>query len=243
MPDETSHVNETVRSESPESCVLPKRRKRSDPTDQLVGLATEYFKKPEGEEDVLAKSWAYKLKRLVGNQKLFAEKLINDILFEAEMGNLTREGVRHQMSQQLSPSPTASPSSQLGYQVYTLPRHNPKSIQVSLLPSKSSHNATNKQPPKKISYNIASEFVSTGCVKETRERLHHQTPQQWSPSPSPSPSSQLGDQVYNRQQHNSKDIQISLLPQASTHNATHMQPPQKISYNDASEFFPAFTSL
>ena len=62
--------------------------------EQLVGFATQYFKQPHTEEDFIAKGWAIKLKRLPPDQKRFAEKMINDIIFEAEMGNLTSEGAR-----------------------------------------------------------------------------------------------------------------------------------------------------
>ncbi|KAK9891274.1 hypothetical protein WA026_013585 [Henosepilachna vigintioctopunctata] len=85
-----------------------KRKGGPDSTDQLVGLATEYFKRPETEEDILAKGWAMKLKKLAPNQRRFAEKIINDALFEAEMGTLIREGVRCGMYPNWSPSPPLS---------------------------------------------------------------------------------------------------------------------------------------
>lgn len=37
--------------------------------------------------------WASKLQTLDSNQKLFAEKAINDILFEAQLGTLNRNSV------------------------------------------------------------------------------------------------------------------------------------------------------
>lgn len=85
-----------------------KRKGEPDSTDQLVGLATEYFKRPETEEDILAEGWAMKLKKLPPDQRLFAGKIINDTLFEAEMGTLTREGVRFQTYPSWSPSPPSS---------------------------------------------------------------------------------------------------------------------------------------
>lgn len=90
-----------------------KRKGRPDSTDQLVGLATEYFKRPETEEDILAKGWAMKLKKLAPDQRRFAEKIINDTLFEAEMGTLTREGVRCEMFPHWSPSPPSSSCSSI----------------------------------------------------------------------------------------------------------------------------------
>lgn len=73
-----------------------KRKGEPDSTDQLVELVTEYFKRPEIEEDILAKGWAMKLRKLPLDQRRFAEKIVNGTLFEAEMGTLTREGVRFQ---------------------------------------------------------------------------------------------------------------------------------------------------
>ncbi|XP_074027869.1 uncharacterized protein [Leptinotarsa decemlineata] len=70
------------------------KRKVVDTNEQLVGLATEYFKWPETEEDIMAKGWAMKLKKIPPDQRRFAEKNINDTIFEAEMGTLTREGVK-----------------------------------------------------------------------------------------------------------------------------------------------------
>ena len=96
-----------------------KRKGGPDSTDQLLGLATEYFKRPETEEDILAKGWAMKLKKLAPDQRRFAEKIINDTLFEAEMGTLTREGVRCGMYPNWSPSPPSSSCSS----VNTWPRY------------------------------------------------------------------------------------------------------------------------
>lgn len=81
-----------------------------DSTDELVGLATAYFKKPETESDFLAKGWTMKLNRLQPDQRCFAEKIINDTLLEAEMGTLTRHGVSFLTSSQsiLNPSPTST---------------------------------------------------------------------------------------------------------------------------------------
>ncbi|XP_024215412.1 THAP domain-containing protein 1 isoform X7 [Halyomorpha halys] len=65
-----------------------------DTAEELLGLATEYLNKPESEWEVMAKGWALKLSKLATDQRLFAEKIINDTLFEAQMGTLTRNGVR-----------------------------------------------------------------------------------------------------------------------------------------------------
>ncbi|XP_045502696.1 uncharacterized protein LOC123699725 [Colias croceus] len=56
-------------------------------------LANNFLKTSDEEIDIIAKSWAIKLKRLNPLQRRFAEKIINDVLFEGEMETLTRDGV------------------------------------------------------------------------------------------------------------------------------------------------------
>ncbi|CAG4957111.1 unnamed protein product [Colias eurytheme] len=56
-------------------------------------LVNNYLKTSDEEIDIIAKSWAFKLKRLNPIQRRFAEKIINDVLFEGEMETLTRDGV------------------------------------------------------------------------------------------------------------------------------------------------------
>ncbi|XP_056648834.1 uncharacterized protein LOC130453230 [Diorhabda sublineata] len=104
--DSQSQVN-SESCESPSDVVTPRTPKRAitgkrrkgvpDSTDQLVGLATEYFKRPETEEDIVARGW----------------------LFEAEMGTLTREGVRCETFPRWSAtSPASSCSSVNSWQTY-----------------------------------------------------------------------------------------------------------------------------
>lgn len=63
--------------------------------NELLSLACGYLAKDnnQGSDLDLAKVWAGKLKTLDSNQKLFAEKAINDILFEAQLGTLNRNSV------------------------------------------------------------------------------------------------------------------------------------------------------
>lgn len=42
----------------------------------------------------LAKVWTSKLKTLDSNQRIFAEKAINDVMFEAQLGTLNRNSVQ-----------------------------------------------------------------------------------------------------------------------------------------------------
>lgn len=46
--------------------------------------------RPEDEYDIIGKNIAAKLRRLPHSQSVYAEKLIYDVLFEAELGNLNK---------------------------------------------------------------------------------------------------------------------------------------------------------
>ncbi|XP_030028566.2 uncharacterized protein LOC115446146 [Manduca sexta] len=59
-----------------------------------VDAESEYSKVREYETDIISKNWAIKLNRLEPDQRRYAEKIINDVLFEGEMGTLTRHGVQ-----------------------------------------------------------------------------------------------------------------------------------------------------
>lgn len=63
---------------------------------QLLSLACQYLAKDNhsDEDDPIAKVWANKLKKLEPQQRLLAEKAINDILFEAELGTLHKHSVK-----------------------------------------------------------------------------------------------------------------------------------------------------
>ncbi|XP_053972731.1 uncharacterized protein LOC128888067 [Hylaeus anthracinus] len=65
--------------------------------NELLSLAYKYLKKMDKpQEDMLsiAKVWGEKLRTLDHHQRLFAEKAINDVLFEASLGNLHRYSVK-----------------------------------------------------------------------------------------------------------------------------------------------------
>jgi len=54
----------------------------------------ESSSKPTSEIPTIAKAWGEKLLTLNSTQRTFAEKAINDILFEANMGTLHRDSVK-----------------------------------------------------------------------------------------------------------------------------------------------------
>lgn len=63
---------------------------------------------PPSSSSSLALVWTDKLNRLEANQRLFAEKAINDILFEAELGTLHRNSVQINNSSNTSSTPNRS---------------------------------------------------------------------------------------------------------------------------------------
>lgn len=54
-------------------------------------VATKYMNNLDNEDefDIIAKRWALQLRQMDANQKLHAEKLINDVLYEGLLGKLT----------------------------------------------------------------------------------------------------------------------------------------------------------
>ncbi|KAJ2945845.1 hypothetical protein O0L34_g4751 [Tuta absoluta] len=70
-----------------------KEEDEEDEPEQYMTITTTYYKKPKKREDLLAETWAMKLKRMTAEQKIFAEKIINDVLYEGELGNLSKNGV------------------------------------------------------------------------------------------------------------------------------------------------------
>ncbi|XP_046402172.1 uncharacterized protein LOC124168102 [Ischnura elegans] len=69
-----------------------KRAKPLTPTDQLLVTVGQRLKevKKEDQFDLYGKHVAQKLRLLIPEQRIFAQKLMNDALFEAELGSLHR---------------------------------------------------------------------------------------------------------------------------------------------------------
>jgi hypothetical protein len=61
-------------------------------SESLLALVNEKLSSTRGEDgfDIIGKNVAEKLRNLPPQMKLFAEKVINDCLFEAELGTLNR---------------------------------------------------------------------------------------------------------------------------------------------------------
>ncbi|KAH8278200.1 hypothetical protein KR044_002040 [Drosophila immigrans] len=84
----------------PQGDYAPKRARQTPPaasshnTDELLNIACEYLAGTYPEEESIARTWTHKLKRLPREQRLLAERFINEILFEAESHNLHRGSVQ-----------------------------------------------------------------------------------------------------------------------------------------------------
>ncbi|XP_073963021.1 uncharacterized protein [Choristoneura fumiferana] len=76
--------------------------------NELLERACNYLSEPQvsGARSI-AFDWAETLERLTPTQRLYAKKAINDVLFEAELGNLHRYSV--QINVTSTPSPAPSP--------------------------------------------------------------------------------------------------------------------------------------
>lgn len=85
-----------VTSEDLHTSKRTKTQAKTPDNKQLLALACKYLSEDEKyvEESQIAKVWANKLKALAPQQRLFAEKAINDIFFEAALGNLNRNSVK-----------------------------------------------------------------------------------------------------------------------------------------------------
>lgn len=85
-------TNSTTTNVAPSTST--KKKCRTDMADDVLMTINEHFKKPreqkiEDKHDVFGKNVAHKLRGLDNLQRILAEKIINDALFEAEMGTLT----------------------------------------------------------------------------------------------------------------------------------------------------------
>jgi len=91
-----SHLPRTDDGETTQNYSKTKRSQKSqlqecDSILSVIGKRLiESTSKQENKFDLIGKTWAYKLSEINKEQIIYAEKLINDVLYEAELGNLNR---------------------------------------------------------------------------------------------------------------------------------------------------------
>ncbi|CAG5000597.1 unnamed protein product [Parnassius apollo] len=157
----------------------PKKSKNTSQQD-LIDIALHYFKKPDdSESDIIAKGWALKLKRLSAGQRRYAEKIKNDILFEAEMGSLSRNGV--QILSASSPTYTYSYQSPASHQSSS-PVPSPNALHLTTTyQSPAPHQSPSPVPSPNVHH-------STLTYQSPSPSGHHSTLTYQSPAPHQSPS-------------------------------------------------------
>lgn len=70
------------------------QKNKLDECDNILSIIGKRLKEtntnPEDKFDIIGKIWAYKLREVNNEQRIHAEKIINDVIYEAELGNLNR---------------------------------------------------------------------------------------------------------------------------------------------------------
>lgn len=76
-------------NEDEELVHIPKKKKHAhNKIDNIVKVSTEHLKSPKNSQQLLAAVWSDKLSHMKRTQRIVAEKLINDIMFNGELGLL-----------------------------------------------------------------------------------------------------------------------------------------------------------
>lgn len=95
-----SPVSPILKTYTPPSKKRYKVTAEQQKRNELLEFACDKLRNLSNDNDVLAKSWALELNKLEPDQKLFVQKAINDILFEARLKTLNRNSI--QINQQCS---------------------------------------------------------------------------------------------------------------------------------------------
>ncbi|XP_017483403.1 PREDICTED: uncharacterized protein LOC108372264 [Rhagoletis zephyria] len=70
-------------------------KRKLDATEALVEIASKRFAgKENSTSTAITNSWAVKLDRMATEQRILCEKFVEDIMFEGQMGTLTRNSVK-----------------------------------------------------------------------------------------------------------------------------------------------------
>ncbi|XP_050706444.1 uncharacterized protein LOC126991925 [Eriocheir sinensis] len=119
LPTNSTTTNVAPSRPTPKKC-------RTAMSDEVLMTINEHFKKPreqkiEDKHDVFGKNVAHKLRGLDNLQRIMAEKIINDALFEAEMGNLTHH-------HKLLPVPVTNTQFPIQHNVFPQPSATPRTV-------------------------------------------------------------------------------------------------------------------
>ncbi|KAL4705399.1 hypothetical protein ACJJTC_002422 [Scirpophaga incertulas] len=146
-----AHVNEGSNAKKKKSSIARTQH-------ELLKKACTYLSQPEKACSSAALVWSEKLEQMDPIQKLYAEKAINGILFEAQLGNLNRFSVKINQSisedtlHSLPLSPAYIPSSRENRFKYTpSPPLGPPSLRKSF--ERSSSSAAHTPSPRENFYN------------------------------------------------------------------------------------------
>lgn len=69
----------------------PIKRIKLEETQDAISMAIQMLRNEEDEFSITARCFALKLKKMSPMQRILADKLINDVLLEGQLGTLTRE--------------------------------------------------------------------------------------------------------------------------------------------------------
>lgn len=103
-----SVVNTESKLGGPPKKILKNRDNEEKRKNDLLELACNRLSVANSDNEILSKSWAIQLAKLDPDQKLYAQKEINDILFEAQLKTLHRNSlsINHVCSNTCSSTPS-----------------------------------------------------------------------------------------------------------------------------------------
>ncbi|CAK1597311.1 unnamed protein product [Parnassius mnemosyne] len=192
VTDDNTSSNKTSRP-------TPRKKNDRDLINSVLQSVNDHFKRPRDEikqedrHDIYCKSIASKLRDLPRKQRMLAEKLINEVLFEAEWGNLTLDfkliNIGHTDNRY---SPSSSTNFSAAYQ-YSPPGHSlHQTIQNSIPSSNIQHqtiptpSSPNMQRPTTPSYQVL--YSNNSSYTNSNPIISQNMQNQMNPSPIPSQS-------------------------------------------------------